>query len=328
MKKIFVIICILSVLTIGAVQKEQIPQADISNSLIKARLYLPDTEHGYYRGTRFDWSGVIASLEYSGHNYYGQWFEKYSPTIHDAIMGPVEDFTPIGYNEAKTGDSFLKIGIGMISKPEESQYTFSKYYQIINNGKWEVKTYPDRIQFIHTLEDKNYSYEYTKTVQLIQGKPVMVLNHKIRNTGEKTIQTLVYNHNFNVMDNQPVGPGYTAQFPFMLSGVFSTGSDIVDLQDNRLIPKRVLAKGENFYCASLQGYGQCEKDYDIRIENHITGTGVRITCDRPFEKIVFWSSSTTFCPEPYISIKAEPGKEFTWNIYYEFYNCEIKNEQK
>ena len=309
-------------------QKEQIPQAVISNRLINARLYLPGSENGYYRGTRFDWSGVIASLEYSGHNYFGQWFEKYNPTIHDAIMGPVDDFTPVGFNEGKPGETFLKIGIGMISKPDEKPYTFSRAYQITDNGKWEVKTKPDEVQFVHILKDKNYSYEYIKTVRLVKGKPEMVLSHTFKNKGEKTIETLVYNHNFFVINNQPVGPGFSAEFPFNLSGVFRDGADIAEIKNNRLILKRDLIKGETIFCAGLQGFSQSEKDCDIKIENHTTGAGVRITCDRPLAKMVFWSCPTTFCPEPYILIKAEPGREITWSIYYDFYNSKKEGEAK
>ncbi len=43
------------------------PEAQISNGQIRAKLYLPDARRGFYRSTRFDWSGVIASLEYNGH---------------------------------------------------------------------------------------------------------------------------------------------------------------------------------------------------------------------------------------------------------------------
>ncbi len=68
------------------------PEAGISNGAIDAKLYLPDARQGYYRGTRFDWSGVIYSLRYKGHEYFGPWFEKYAPQTHDAIAGPVEEF--------------------------------------------------------------------------------------------------------------------------------------------------------------------------------------------------------------------------------------------
>jgi hypothetical protein len=47
--------------------------------------------------------------------------------------------------------------------------------------------------------------------------------------------------------------------------------------------------------------------------------GVRITGDRPIAKLVFWSIRTTFCPEPYIDMRIEPGSESAWKIAYEFY---------
>src|SRR4051794_39748939 len=63
------------------------PQAQISNGEVKATLFLPDPQKGYYRGTRFDWSGQIPSLEYKGHTYFGNWNEQrpYNPSGHDGI---------------------------------------------------------------------------------------------------------------------------------------------------------------------------------------------------------------------------------------------------
>src|SRR5262249_48554211 len=79
-------------------------QAGISNGTIDAKLYLPDLRSGYYRGTRFDWSGVIHSLRFQGHEYFGPWFERYDPKTHDAITGPVEEFLShdagLGYQDA------------------------------------------------------------------------------------------------------------------------------------------------------------------------------------------------------------------------------------
>src|SRR5688572_13003059 len=102
------------------------PQAEISNGRIRAKIYLPDARQGYYRGTRFDWAGVVAGLEWNGHNYFGQWFERYDPTLHDAITGPVEEFltndSGLGYDEAQPGESFVRIGVGAVRKPAEPAY--------------------------------------------------------------------------------------------------------------------------------------------------------------------------------------------------------------
>ena len=50
---------------------------------------------------------VIQSLKMKEHEYFGQWFPKYDPKLHDAIMGPVEEFVynemALGYDEAKAG---------------------------------------------------------------------------------------------------------------------------------------------------------------------------------------------------------------------------------
>lgn len=76
----------------------------------------------------------------------------------------------------------------------------------------------------------------------------------------------------------------------------------------------------------MQGYSNSAKDYDIRIENHKTGAGMRITSDRPLSKLVFWASPTTLCPEPYIHIKVAPGEVFNWKLSYEFYINDTTNK--
>jgi hypothetical protein len=324
MNKIFISVIVLIAFA-GAKPPDQIPQAQISNGIIKAKLYLPDTTNGYYRGARFDWSGVIPDLEYKGHTYFAQWFENYSPTLHDAIMGPVEDFFPVGYDEAKVGESFLKIGIGMIVKPQEPKYFFANSYQIINHGEWKVKRKSNEIEFTHILSDKKYSYEYDKKVQLIKGKPEMVLSHSLKNTGNATIETNVYDHNFFVMDNQPVDQNYVVTFPFNLKGEAQGKGDLGKIENNKVVFLKELTQNDHLFYQSLEGFGNTSKDYDIKIENHKTGAAVRITSDQPLSKIVFWSAIKTVCPEPYIHIKVNPGETFKWNIHYQFYICDTVN---
>jgi len=326
MKKLIFVIVLLSGLLFSASQLRENPQTEITNGIVKAHLYLPDAENGYYRATRFDWSGIISSLEYDGHSYFGQWFEEYSPTIHDAIMGPVESFSPLNYDETDPGGNFVQIGVGVMTKPDDEKYNAFKLYPIIDPGKWKIKKGADKVQFTQVLEDDQYSYEYTKTVQLIKGKPEMVLSHMLKNIGNQTIETRVYNHNFFVIDNQPTGKGYELIFPVNVSGTGRGIGDIAEIQGNKIIFKRDLVKDESIYCTSLEGINNSVKDFDIKIENRITGAGARITGDQPLSRLVLWGSSTTLCPETYISIKLEPGKEFSWKYFYEFYTFNIENE--
>jgi len=46
----------------SAIEQSSYPKALIANGLIHAVVLLPDAKNGYYRGSRFDWSGVIGCL--------------------------------------------------------------------------------------------------------------------------------------------------------------------------------------------------------------------------------------------------------------------------
>jgi hypothetical protein len=303
----------------------QSPHAEISNSRIRATLYLPDAQSGYYRGTRFDWSGVIASLEWKGHNYFGQWFERYDPKLHDAITGPVEEFLTndagLGYDEAKPGDSFVRIGVGAVRKPDEPGYRRFETYDIVDPGRWTVNKGSDWIEFVHELRDTSgYAYVYRKKLRL--SKDTLVLEHRLKNTGRKTIASSVYEHNFFMLDNQPTGPDFVVRFPFepratrALNGLAETrGKDIVYLKE---FERRQTVFTE------LEGFSGSARDYDIRVENRKTDAGVRQTGDRPMSKLLLWSAVKTVCPEAYIDLRIEPGAESAWRIAYEFY--QVKGE--
>jgi hypothetical protein len=296
------------------------PQASISNAEIRALLYLPDAQSGYYRATRFDWSGVIASLEWHGHNFFGKWFDRYDPTIHDAITGPVEEFLTngagLGYDEAKPGDSFVRIGVGAVRKPDEPRYRQFSTYEIVDAGKWTISKGSDWIQFVHELHDTaGYAYVYRKKLRLVRN--TLVLEHQLKNTGRKTIATSVYEHNFYMLDSQPTGPDSTVRFRFAPR---ATGdlNGLADVRGTDLVYRHELQPQQTVQ-TDLEGFAAGARDYDIRVENRRTGAGVRQTGDRPMSKLHLWSIRTTVCPEAFIDLRIEPGKQSTWRITYEFY---------
>jgi hypothetical protein len=319
---VFLIIFVLAVCgfkTPPFTEPDKVPQIRISNGIIDATVYLPDTVNGYYRGSRFDWSGVMPELTYKGHSYFGQWYEKYDPYIHDAIMGPVNDFYPQGYDEGKPGDSYVKIGIGVFIRTDTLPYSFSKPAKLINPGKWNVSNRDNRVKFTHILDDPNYPYEYSKTIYLEKNKPVMVIKYTLKNRGSKTIATNAYDHNFFVIDKQPTGPDFSVEFPFKLIGKFRRGGDKAEFRDNKISLLEVLAKGETVHGGNIEGFGISPDDYDIKIENRKTQAGVRITCDKPMSRLVFWASNAVLSPEPYTDIKILPSGQFSWTITYQFY---------
>lgn len=300
------------------------PQAEISNGSIKARLYLPDAANGYYRATRFDWSGVIASLEFQGHSYFGVWFPRYDPKINDAITGPVEEYrtgdSALGYADAKVGETFVRIGVGLLKKPEEPRFQQFKTYDIADNGKWTVKTAADSVEFTQEVTDpvSGYAYLYKKTVTLAKGSPRMVIQHSLKNTGKKVIETNVYNHGFFVIDSQPSGPDFSVKFPFDVKAAADLHG-LAEIRGKELHYLQELnARGQSVH-SELTGFSDSARDFDFRVENSKTGAGVHVTGDHPLSKIDFWSVRNTVCPEAYINMRIEPGQVSEWRLTYDFY---------
>jgi len=325
MKRIGIILILLSGMLCRVSQSAEYPQAEISNGILKAHIYLPDKENSFYNATRFDWSGVISSLTYKGHTYFGKWNDEENPLPDAAITGPVEAYFPLNYSEVGVGGHFIKIGVGTLVKVSDEKHADLNSFPIADLGKWKIKKKADEVQFIHVLHADDYSYEYRKTVHLVADQPTMVISHSLKNTGKKRIDTFGYNHNFFVIDNQPIDKGFELTFPVNVSGVGRGSGDIFEIRGNKIIFKRVMDESETFACKYLEGL-KSVKDFDVRLDNLNTGAGVRITGNQPLSRFRLWGNSKTVCPETYIDLKIEPGEEFSWSYFYEFYESDSMSQ--
>ena len=323
-------LCFASALSFAA----EYPQASISNGQITAKVYLPDAVNGYYRSTRFDWSGALYSLEYKGHNYYGAWYDRVDPKVINwvfdgtdivsgpcsALYGPVNEFqTPLGWDDAKPGGTFIKIGVGVLRRGD-GDYNRYRPYDVLNPGKWTVKKHKDSIEFQQELSDPSsgYAYVYRKVIRLEKGKPNMVIEHSLKNTGKKAIESSVYNHNFVVLDKQPPGPDFTFRVPFQIKPMRPLNKGVVELRGNEVVYLRPLA-GKDEQAVLMQGFSDSASDSEIVIENKKVGAGIRIRGDRPLVRELLWSIRTVLAVEPYVAINVQPGAEFTWKDMFEYY---------
>jgi hypothetical protein len=262
----------------------------------------------------------VSSLKAVGHEFFGQWFPKYDPKLHDSIMGPVEEFVrPLGYDDAPVGGKFIRVGVGVLRKPEEPNFQRFRTYDIVDPGTWTNKVHKDRVEFVHELSDgAGTSYRYTKVLRLVGNKPEMRIEHTLRNTGTKPIATAQYNHNFFVIDGKPTGPGVVVRFPFALKAARPLQEGIAEVRGRELVYLKEIPEGKSAF-TELEGFGPTAADFNVEMEHGPAGAGVRMVGDRPIKRIVYWSIRSTFCTEPYIDIAAEPGKETRWVYTYTFY---------
>ena len=308
----------------ASIEQSGYPKAVISNGLIQAVVYLPDAKKGYYRGSRFDWSGVVGCLAYKGHTYFGVWFPHYDPLLHDAITGPVEEFrprdaSPLNYDQAKPGELFVKPGVGVLRRIDDGPFKFSAPYPIVDGGKWTVRTRGDGVSFRQDLKGPSgISYIYKKVLKLDRHNPVLILEHEMKNTGTKTIETDVYNHDFFVLDGVQTGPGMVVRFPFEPRAAEPGFGDGARIDGKEIVYERELQTGESV-SSSLTGFSSNVSDFDFMVENKNSGAGVEQSGDLPISSMFFWSIHTTICPEAYVHLKIAPGQTTHWTIRYRFY---------
>lgn len=325
------------VVTPMAAQTPSPPQAHIANDHLRVLIYLPDAARGYFRGTRFDWAGVIGRLEFGTHVFYAPWFTATDPSLRDytataseviagpntAITGPVEEFQRnLGFDDAAPGATFMKIGVGVLRKPADgAPYSNYRLYEIVDGGRRTVETRSDSVTFTQDAGDPSsgYGYAYEKTVRLVAGRPQMRLEHRLRNTGTRRIENAVYNHNFLTLDGLPVDERFVIKAPYEIRSPRPPNPALAEVRGRDIVYLRALREAE-VVSTPLQGFGATPADYDFRVEHTGARVGIRMTGDRPLSNAALWSMRTTIAVEPFIAIALDPGQEFTWTLTYEYYS--------
>jgi hypothetical protein len=303
------------------------PVVALRNGHIAMTVALPDRERGFFRGTRFDQAGVVTSLMAGGREFYGPWFERTAPEVLDytytadglvagpdsAASGPVEEFGQIGFENAKPGELFLKIGVGLLRKPDDKPYDKYRHYEIADWGRRSLRTTRDSVTLTQTMTAGPQPYVYEKTLRLVKDR--MVIDHVLRNTGATPISTNVYDHNF--LRLVPGNNGIRVTFPFTVTAATPLAADLIRLDGRTMTYLRPMADKERV-SFTLTGFDASASDYDIDITDTATGAGVRIKGDQPITRINIFSIDRVQAVEPYVAIEVPPGGEKRWSYTYTY----------
>jgi hypothetical protein len=296
------------------------PTRTLKSDELTVTVYMPDAVKGMYRGTRFDWSGVL-DVQFGKHKLFGPWLGNPDPKNHDSIVGPCEEFgmfvNPLGYDDAKIGEKFLKIGVGVLEKPKEEKYRFMHTYTIAKTPTWTVETNENMIIFTQSIAtDFGYGYKYAKTITL-KGLE-LIIAHTLANTGKKQIHTDHYNHNFFNVDGDAVGTNYTLQFLFepKADKPKERFAELVKMKGKALYLSGPLDTGTIY--GGIVGFDSTANTNGFTMHHWKSNVSVEVTGDKPLKQFNLWGMKTTICPEPFIELKIEPGKRESWTWKYVF----------
>ena len=277
-----------------------------------------DSPLANYNSSRFDWTGKIVSVKYK--NISVSSVEKLTGQDNtDSGQGFYNEFgiaAAVGYNETSPGNWFHKIGVGLLKK-DSGDYQFYKPYEI-QPANFQVTEKPGKVIIrCKSLEANGYSYELTKEIELLERG--FRIRYHLKNTGEKTISTDEYNHNFTAINHEMIGVNYRLKFPFTMKPEQIEGN--VNPEGKVIIGSNEFSFNgtpeKQFFFGNLTGGQTVDASWEL--VNSTTGIGIRETGSFKTNKINLWGWKQVISPELFFSINVEPGREIEWSRTYSIF---------
>ncbi len=288
----------------------------LKNYTLEIHMDLP--LEGYSFG-RFDWTGKITQVKY-----------RHSPvtTIErtDKIdldlfgKGLYNEFgidTALGFEEARPGEWFQKIGVGALQKTEGA-YQFTTPFKI-RPAQFQFEAHPDRVLMRCLSESLNgYAYELRKEFCLRENG--LIINYELDNKGQKTIETDEYIHNFMGVDQQLIDKDYVLHFPFKLDQRGFRA--LVDPENKMLFGEKQVGFNarpvEQFFISHLNGGHTVPAVWELHYLK--SGIGIRETGSFSTQKVNLWGWGHVISPELFHRIIIPPGETASWKRHYEFFD--------
>jgi len=120
----------------------------------------------------------------------------------------------LGYDEARLGEPFLKIGVGALIKgicthcDSTENYKFNSPYEFAELPKWTIL---EVNQYVVSMETEarvgDYGYRLHKDIVLQNDE--LLITSILTNLGTQAFSTAWYSHNFFTCDDVPVGKDYS-----------------------------------------------------------------------------------------------------------------------
>jgi len=305
--------------TSGTRAHTEFPEFVLEQGELQVLIYPPDPAIGHYRGPRFDWSGMVGAIRVGSHTFVQNWQKKHDPVVPDAVNGPAEEFgieTPLGYDSAAPGATFIKIGVGELRRINQEPYFFGEEYPVVRALPWRVQHNRTSAGFSQELPlTRGYGYQYKKQLTLEPDGRTLSIQHWLKNTGIVPIITNHYAHNFLRLDGQMIGPSYRVTFDSPVSGEIQPARLVERTGNVVQVVAPLLARESLFGNLTLE---PSVDSFSFTVENTQVGSKVRISGDFGPEKFSIWALREVFCPEVFIKIQLPPGAEKIWTTRYEF----------
>ncbi|MBT8179884.1 MAG: hypothetical protein HKP60_12275 [Eudoraea sp.] len=287
----------------------------LKNNTLEVHLDLPMEGYSY---SRFDWSGKITKVKYR--DIPMTTIERTDNIDPDLFgKGLYNEFgieTALGFDEIETGDWFHKIGVGALKKHNTS-YLFSDSYEI-RPARFEFETKANTL-IIRCVSETLNGYAYLLQKEFTIKESSLLISYQLQNTGEKSIHTDEYAHNFLAINQAKISKDYVLKFPFHFK---EKGFEMFVNPEQQLTlnfgdigfngsPK------EQFFISHLNGIENVPASWELQNLNH--KLGIREHGSFSTNKVNLWGWEHVVSPELFHQISIEPGETTEWSRTYEFF---------
>lgn len=279
-------------------------QFQLGDGHFQVGLTAPATEFMAEYGRRFDTLGHVAMIVLDGRSFLG------GPGLVDEF-GILQ--TP-GYAEAAPGESFLKIGIGELSRLDCKPYHFIRPYPVARWASTTVEHAETQVTFRQNfVGTRDWAYDYRKTYTVNPSAAQLDITYWLTNTGTHAFDTDQYNHNFFRFGQVEVSPQYRLEVGFPVDAA-SAASSWLERVDHR--PEQFRPMPGGGYLASPRMAAADRNHFRL----HHDATGQAVTCDGDFSvyRFAFWADKTLISPEVFVAIRLASGQTQHWRRIYQF----------
>lgn len=274
-----------------------------------------------YNFSRFDWTGKITEISFKNVPVTTtERTDKVNPNHFG--RGLYNEFgieTALGFEEARPGEWFHKIGVGALQKTD-APYLFSAPYKI-RPTQFEVTREANKLIVVCHSESLNgYAYELKKEISLQEIS--LTIQYQLNNTGQKPITTDEYVHNFMGINQDLIGKEYELRFPFELDQ--DAFDMLVNPEGKMGFGKREVSFNatpqEQFFVSHLNGTQKVPALWELlHLKSKI---GIRETGSFSTQKVNLWGWKHVVSPELFHQISVQPGDTSKWSRTYECFELE------
>eukprot|EP01130_Rhizamoeba_saxonica_P003384 TRINITY_DN1430_c0_g1_i3.p1 TRINITY_DN1430_c0_g1~~TRINITY_DN1430_c0_g1_i3.p1 ORF type:complete len:306 (-),score=67.03 TRINITY_DN1430_c0_g1_i3:1104-2021(-) len=296
----------------------------VGSENFRAEVFDIDAVKGYYRGSRFDWSGIIKNVYLENKVFYGDWITPHDPYNPEHARSICEEYTQLGWDEASVGEEFVKIGVGRLLKKEGEYNSVDIAYEFVEVPEWQVTHDDSTVSYTQVLTSPTgYSYQLEKKLEIDStNDPTILVTHSLTNIGEKDIECGQYVHNFTIINHQPNhGQGYSVEFNFQPVQKTPELKNKTTLQGNKLVFDTKMEPGEDFEEQFHEEKTVENASFTANFSDPDTNevTGYHHQGSLPLYYMNLWGIDSNFSPEPWIVIKLKPTESVTWTNTYTYF---------